>query len=245
MDDPTDDIDPTAVMTVGQLAEHMRWVRARANNISYRELERWGDEHGKPLPRTTLLEVLHGRRFPRKSVLLAFIEACGIDPAVDPRWEQVWNRLNDELNFPDLSVPTTPTVRAGDVGDERVLPSPALPDELWEQAQELLQQARLSAATIESKARDEARRIVERARNDAAGIRSSAERDAERIRQAAVERVEREVEELREQALRELAEEVDALEQNRFSLGEARGGQRPPERPERDAESRSKWRFGR
>jgi vacuolar-type H+-ATPase subunit H len=244
LNDPTSDIDPTAATTGEELAACLRRLRVRADNISYRELERWGELHNKPLPRTTLLEVLHGRRFPRKSVLLAFVEACGINPATDTRWEKVWNRLNYELNLSDLSASTVPAVEAaegdgGSDGDERLLPESAMPAEVWEQAQELIQQAQLSASTIVSNARDDARLIIERAREKANEIQSTAEREAEQIRQAAVVRAAQEAEELRERVLRDLAEEVDMLKQQQLR------GVKDSKQPPAQGEARFKRWFGR
>jgi hypothetical protein len=90
-----DDVDPASVRSVEEFAVCLRRLRARAGNISYRTLERWGKSHEKPLPRSTVLEALGGKRLPRKDLLLAFVEACGIDPQADTRWLAAWTRLAD------------------------------------------------------------------------------------------------------------------------------------------------------
>lgn len=88
-----DDIDPAAAVSVGDFAACLRRLRARADSISFRALERWGRQHSKPLPRSTVLDALAGKRLPRKALVLAFVEACGVDPSADPRWLTAWNRL--------------------------------------------------------------------------------------------------------------------------------------------------------
>ena len=45
------------------------------------------------LTRSTLSDVLLGRKFPSKAFLLTFVDACGIDLETDRRWEQAWDRL--------------------------------------------------------------------------------------------------------------------------------------------------------
>jgi len=264
---PVDDIDPTTATTWEELATCLRWLRARADNISYRELERWGEEHQKPLPRTTLLEVLHGRRFPRKNLLLAFVEACGVDPATDTRWERAWNELNEQLylgDASDASVVTVPMAgenrvegsegRLSRPTDERP-PEPAIPVEVWGEAQEIIRLAQLTAKQIVSDAREEAGAIVERADADATAIRAATNFKAEQLVRDATERAERiiqdagergerivrdkkrEADELWKSALQDLAAKVDERERP----GHADWQQSP----EQGAPDRPKWRFGR
>lgn len=45
------------------------------------------------LARTTVSDVLVGRKFPGKAFLLTFVDACGVDLENDRRWEQAWDRL--------------------------------------------------------------------------------------------------------------------------------------------------------
>ncbi len=105
---PPSDIDPTTARSVAEFAGYLRRVRARADNISYRELEHWGKRHHSPLPRSTLVDVLAGRRLPRKPLLRAFLQACGVDPRTDARWETTWNRLSEQR----VAVPGPRTGRA-------------------------------------------------------------------------------------------------------------------------------------
>jgi CspA family cold shock protein len=45
------------------------------------------------LTRSTVSDVLLGRKFPGKAFLLTFVDACGVDLERDRRWEQAWDRL--------------------------------------------------------------------------------------------------------------------------------------------------------
>jgi hypothetical protein len=45
------------------------------------------------LGRSTIADVLAGRKFPGKAFLLTFVEACGVNIESDHRWEQAWDRL--------------------------------------------------------------------------------------------------------------------------------------------------------
>lgn len=92
MIDPND-INPSAARSIEEFAALLRRVRARADHISYRRLEQWGRQHHTPLPRSTLVDVLAGRRLPRKPLLHAFLTACGVSSDEGRRWESAWNRL--------------------------------------------------------------------------------------------------------------------------------------------------------
>jgi hypothetical protein len=227
--DLDDDIDPTTATAMDELVACMRRLRARADNISYRDLEKWGEENGKQLSRTTLLEVLHGRRFPRKRLLLDFVAACGVDPALDTRWEQTWNRLNELTSEPERTA-SSETAGLDTIGsDPADSIDEAVPAEVWDKAAALLQQARHTAKL-------EADAIVEAARTQARAILAKAETDATAIREAAALRISQETEQLRETALRELAAELDE------QLDERR---KDDAGPRRGVSSRQKWRFGR
>ncbi len=66
---------------------------ARAD-LSLRELqartERLG---GARLPRATCADMLAGRRFPRKEVMMAFLRACQVPERQLPAWERAWERV--------------------------------------------------------------------------------------------------------------------------------------------------------
>ncbi len=97
------DLDPTKVESLEDLAECLRQLHIRADKPAYRELEQQTIHANGLLPgtrlkrvrlgRTTLSDVLLGRKFPGKAFMLTLVEACGIDLEKDPRWEHAWNRL--------------------------------------------------------------------------------------------------------------------------------------------------------
>ncbi|MFE7096159.1 FxSxx-COOH system tetratricopeptide repeat protein [Streptomyces erythrochromogenes] len=86
-------VDLSEVQTKEELSHFMRMLRARADSPSYRDLEKAAVSVGKALPRTTLGEVLRGRRFPSKAFLLTFVRLCGADRDEVGVWEGAWNRL--------------------------------------------------------------------------------------------------------------------------------------------------------
>ena len=109
------DLDPAQATSVDDLARCLRQLRTRADRPSLRMLEaRTKHVNGLlpgtriervPLGRTTLSEVLRGETFPRKAVLLTFVEACGINPGTDRRWEQAWDRLAEQAQDQDRKTP--------------------------------------------------------------------------------------------------------------------------------------------
>lgn len=104
------EVDPLSASTVSAFAECLRAVRLRAGQPSYRELQRWGERHHTPLPRSTVRDALLGRRLPRKDLVLSFVRACG-RPEDLRRWETAWTRLAarlDESRSTSRSAPIPP-----------------------------------------------------------------------------------------------------------------------------------------
>ena len=96
--------DPSYADTVDDLARCLLQLHIWADTPSLRTLEqRTGKAAGRPLAdgvlrsvrlgRSSLHDILHGRKFPKKAFLLTFVDACGIDLTTDRRWEEAWNRL--------------------------------------------------------------------------------------------------------------------------------------------------------
>ncbi|MEV4798525.1 hypothetical protein AB0K18_00820 [Nonomuraea sp. NPDC049421] len=82
---------------------------ARAD-ASLRELEsRAGKLGGTRLPRATCADMLAGRRFPKKAVMLAFLRACRVPEERLPEWERAWERVR----VGRLPVTTEDAVRGG------------------------------------------------------------------------------------------------------------------------------------
>ena len=98
-----DDLDPTTAASFDDLAARLRHVHLLADKPTYRALEQQTAREGGFLPgtrlrrvrltRSTLSDVLLGRKFPGKAFLLTFVDVCGIDLEKDRRWEQAWDRL--------------------------------------------------------------------------------------------------------------------------------------------------------
>ncbi len=98
-----DDLDPAAAATLDDLAACLRHVHLLADRPTYRALEHQTARQSGFLPgtrlerarltRSTVSDVLLGRKFPGKAFLLTFVDACGIDLEKDPRWGQAWDRL--------------------------------------------------------------------------------------------------------------------------------------------------------
>ncbi|MFI7054287.1 hypothetical protein ACWDOR_16195 [Streptosporangium canum] len=66
---------------------------ARAD-VSLRELQTRADRAGGTrLPRTTCADMLAGRRFPKKAVMVAFLQGCRVPDHQLPAWERAWERV--------------------------------------------------------------------------------------------------------------------------------------------------------
>ena len=98
-----DDLDPTTVGDLEDLADCLRRLHIRADKPTYRSLEQQTIHANGLLPgtrlkqarltRSILSDVLLGRKFPSKAFLLTFVDACGVDIENDRRWEQAWDRV--------------------------------------------------------------------------------------------------------------------------------------------------------
>ncbi|WP_433518098.1 hypothetical protein ACQP2T_22680 [Nonomuraea sp. CA-143628] len=66
---------------------------ARADT-SLRELQLRADKAGGTrLPRATCADMLAGRRFPKKALMVAFLRACRVPEHQLPEWERAWERV--------------------------------------------------------------------------------------------------------------------------------------------------------
>jgi DNA segregation ATPase FtsK/SpoIIIE, S-DNA-T family len=108
------DLDPTKAENREDLAEYLKQLRLRAGKPTYRELERQTIHAQGQLPgtrlkrvmlgRTTLSDVLLGRKFPSKAFMLTLVEALGIDLENDSRWYQAWNKVAEMFQGPMAEV---------------------------------------------------------------------------------------------------------------------------------------------
>jgi hypothetical protein len=97
------DFDPARAASLEDLAACLNHIYLLADRPAYRALEHDSARAGGLLPgtrlqrarlaRSTISDVLLGRKFPGKAFLLTFVDACGIDLAADTRWAQAWDRL--------------------------------------------------------------------------------------------------------------------------------------------------------
>ncbi|WP_157880754.1 hypothetical protein [Streptomyces sp. Root1310] len=85
------DHELASVTTRLELAALLRVVHLRADHPSLRELEIRTRDAPVRLSRSTTSDMLAGRRFPRKAVLLVFLGQCGISGTAP--WERAWERV--------------------------------------------------------------------------------------------------------------------------------------------------------
>jgi transcriptional regulator with XRE-family HTH domain len=89
----TGDLNLATVTTRIELAGLLRTVHLRADRPSLRTLEAKTRHSVSPLSKTAVAEMLKASRFPRRTVMVAFLQACGIpDSALEP-WLRAWERV--------------------------------------------------------------------------------------------------------------------------------------------------------
>lgn len=89
----TGDLDLDAALTREQLAACLRIVHRRADRPSLRSLAIKTRHDATPLSKTTVSEMLSGNRFPRKALMIAFLQACGLSDAQIEPWRRAWERI--------------------------------------------------------------------------------------------------------------------------------------------------------
>lgn len=103
MNDTGGALSPQDAHNAAEFAELLRQLRKRSG-LSYRELEKRAKERGDALARSSLADVLNGKRLPRPELLIAFVQACG-----DNRVE-LWLRALGKIGAEEVSsdVPPAP-----------------------------------------------------------------------------------------------------------------------------------------
>ncbi|MGW4957567.1 hypothetical protein ACWEPL_10075 [Nonomuraea sp. NPDC004186] len=119
--DPRPEGGPESVTCHEDLVKLLAEQFARAD-VSLRELQTRADRAGGTrLPRSTCADMLAGRRFPKKAVMVAFLRGCRVPDHQLPAWERAWERVrvnqlppgSTEIAAQAMTTPgTTGTARA-------------------------------------------------------------------------------------------------------------------------------------
>lgn len=87
----------------------LRQAHEEAGQPTLRTLERRARQNGTPVSKSSLSDMLAGRRLPSQGVVGAFLQACGIDDPADlAEWESAWSRAARDL-APQRSPEPDPT----------------------------------------------------------------------------------------------------------------------------------------
>ena len=92
-------VDPSRVNTPDELAACLDGLRRR-RGLSYEAMEkaaaklpsRSGRSRLEPLPKSTVGEIVTGKRLPTKGKLLTFLAVCEVAPADLAQWLAAWER---------------------------------------------------------------------------------------------------------------------------------------------------------
>ena len=130
-------VDPSRVSTPDELAACLDGLRRR-RGLSYEAMEnaaaklpsRSGGSRREPLPKTTVGEIVTGKRLPTKGKLLTFLAVCEVAPADFAQWLAAWERASTA----DLARPAG-AVRVRDarprlLGVHAAINVPGVPDDV-------------------------------------------------------------------------------------------------------------------
>jgi hypothetical protein len=85
---------PEPRVTRAELVKRLQVLHTRAGKPSLRDLERWAAKNSEhALARTTVSEMLSGKRMPSQTVLLTFVQACGIPAGELASWREAWEQV--------------------------------------------------------------------------------------------------------------------------------------------------------
>jgi len=92
-------VDPSRVSTPDELAACLDGLRRR-RGLSYEAMQkaavkllsRPGGSRLEPLPKSTVGEIVTGKRLPTMGKLIAFLDVCGVAPADYAQWLAAWER---------------------------------------------------------------------------------------------------------------------------------------------------------
>lgn len=96
----TSDLDPGSVTTRSELTALLQQVHVRADKPSLRTLVAKTRHTQTPLSKTALSDMLRGARFPRKTVMVAFLRACGVPADQMEPWIRAWDKISSSESRP-------------------------------------------------------------------------------------------------------------------------------------------------
>ena len=112
------DLDLRVVTAHHELIALLRTVHLRADKPSLRALERETRHQATPLSKTVVADMLSGKRFPRKAVMVAFLRACRVQEDQLESWRRAWDRIVDSAGQglsgpePTANLITKPAIEA-------------------------------------------------------------------------------------------------------------------------------------
>ncbi|NEA21747.1 hypothetical protein [Actinomadura bangladeshensis] len=221
MDDApfTEDLDLEGANSREELALVLRQLQILADRPSLRDLERWAFKQGRTLAKSTVADMLSGKRLPTRAALLTFVEACGVPADQLAPWKRTWGRI---------------------ALAEDGRPSPTA--ELAEARRQAEQEGRTQAADILAEAHSRTQALIRAALNGAVALGEAAH-EQHRQAEAACEQARARSKELIEQAERDAAALVESAKDQRREAErlceQARGyGQELIKQAEKDAAAR-------
>ena len=169
-------VDPSRVSTPDELAACLDGLRRR-RGLSYEAMEkaaaklpsRSGGSRLEPLPKSTVGEIVTGKRLPAKGKLLTFLTVCEVAPADLAQWLAAWERASTA----DLARPAG-GVRVRDarprlLGVHAAISVPGVPDDVPPEyvprdadAAEFGVRAKVAAAARAGRVRAAGRRVLGR-----------------------------------------------------------------------------------
>src|SRR5580704_2555058 len=84
-------VDPRSTDTTEEFARKLREIRRLAGDPS---LEQMAKKSNRMLARSTMSEVLNGKRLPGMPQLQAFLSVCGVAEQDQTVWLEAWARLD-------------------------------------------------------------------------------------------------------------------------------------------------------
>ena len=165
-----------AASTREELADLLNELHILADRPSLRDLNKWSVDKAKrtQLAKTTVADMLAGKRLPSKAVLLTFVEACDVPEDRLGPWKKAWGRIAvAERNRPPLKVELD-RLRQQTIQDAN--------KEAEDYCNQLLADAHLEASVIREEAHQQVHAEIQAARQAGAIAAEKIKADAESFR---------------------------------------------------------------